>query len=96
MSEYLATVELYFYEMRESSIGKSVVVHANLEDPISVVVAKAAKLLELDAEEVALVTPQGIPVTVYEEGREKTVKEIVEKYGFSFAIVTRDLLGDNF
>ncbi|MHA1590118.1 MAG: hypothetical protein ACTSVA_05895 [Candidatus Njordarchaeales archaeon] len=94
MSEYASAVELHFYEMRGGSLGKSVVIHANLEDPVSVVVAKAAKMLELDAEEVALVTPQGIPVTVYEEGREKTVKEIVEKYGFSFAIVTRDLLGN--
>jgi len=86
-------VELYFYEMRHGNLGKSVVVHANLTDPMPKVIEKAAKMLDIQAEEVAIITPDGTPVLVYEKGREKRVKEIVEKYGFTYALLTKDLLG---
>jgi len=79
--------------MRHGSLGKSIVIHASLKDPMSKVVEKAAKMLDIQAEEVALITPDGTPVSVYEKGKEKNVKEIVEKYGFTYALITKDLLG---
>jgi len=79
--------------MKHGNLGKSIVVHANLTDPMSKVVEKAAKMLDVQAEEIALITPDGTPVVIYERGREKAVKEIVEKYGFTFALITKDLLG---
>jgi len=79
--------------MRHGNLGKSAVVHAYLNDPISKVIEKAARMLDIKAEEVALVTPDGTPVSISEKGREKTVRDIVEKYGFTFALLTKDLLG---
>lgn len=89
-------VELYFYEMQHGSLGKSVVVHANLDDPMSKVVEKASKMLDIHAEEVALITPDGTPVVIYEKGKEKKVGEIIERYGFTYALITKDLLGKSF
>lgn len=86
-------IELYFYEMKHGNLGKSIVIHANLDDPMPKVVAKAAKMLDMHAEEVAVITPDGTPVTVYEKGKEKSVREIVEAYGFTYALLTKDLLG---
>ena len=94
--ELSMTVELYFFELRENISGKGKVVFADLDDPIDKVIRKAANLLDLRADEVAVMTPQGIPIRVYDEkGKPLKVKDIVEQYGFSFALVTKDVLGLN-
>lgn len=87
-------VELTFFEVRREGWSNSVVVYTHMSEPFTKAVKKAAELLGVRSEQVALITPSGVTVTVVDEkGRELTVQEVVEKYGFTFGIVPRDLLG---
>jgi len=87
-------IELTFYEVRREGWRSSTVVYTYLDEPISKAVKKAAESLGIKADQVALITPSGVTVqTRDEEGRELTVKDVVEKYGFTYGIVPRDLLG---
>jgi len=87
------TIELRFYEVRGDSWDRNIAIYAKLNDPFDRAVAKAASELGIRSEDVAVVTPDGANVRVYQNNQSRTVKDIVESYGFTFGLTSKDLLG---
>lgn len=87
------TIELTFYDSRSGEWEKNTAVHAYLSDPIEKAVKKAVKALDIKASEVSLITPQGTSVSTMKEGQKRTVRNVVETYGLSFGLITKDVLG---
>lgn len=87
------TIELTFYDSRSGEWKKNTTVHAYLSDSIEKPVKKAVNALEIKAGEISLITPQGTSVSTTNEGKKRTVKDVVETYGLSFGLITKDVLG---
>jgi len=87
------TVPLNFYEVRGDSWQRSETIHTYLNESFEKAIVKAVKKLGIRADRVAVITPDGATVRVREGGRELTVKDVVDRYGFTFGITTEDVLG---
>lgn len=75
--------------VRADNENKTTRVDALLSDPMRYVVARAAKSLGITRGEVGLTALNGGPIPF----REKTVGDIVERFGTNFKIATSDWLG---
>lgn len=87
------TVELRFYDSRGGEWNENTTVHAYLSEPIDKAIKKAATALEISANEVTVITPQGTSVPLRKEGEVKNVREVVSNWGLSFGLITKDVLG---